>query len=349
MINAVSYTITNLGGLPGFGTSRALALNDAGQIVGTLQSEADHAGLSDLDFYGFLWQESEMESLGKCLPKSISCRGQIVGAICQNIHKSPQISAAVGHNGRLKLVQPQSGVLSMANAVNENGQFVGFQQPDSSKAACETKRIPVFWDSAGLRPLVLPEGCRGGSAVSLNDHGHCVGEVWNDTCADNHAALWQGNEVTLLEKPPGFNQSAAIAINNAGSILFQVIQSNLAKITQEMLESGNSDAHVLDTFIYQQTSFLSLRGPEPSLARIDGMALALNDLNQVVGWAGLGPGQKASAFLWQEGRSIDLNTLISRESDWHLSRANAINNKGQIVGYGTHHGQTRAFLLTLIL
>ncbi len=287
-----------------------------------------------------------MLSLGKCLPKSISRRGRIVGAVYQNLQKSPQINVAVGHNGRLKPLPLHSGILSMAEAVNENGQFVGFQQPALGEVPLEVGRIPTLWDNAESRPLRLPDGCRGGRAVSLNDYGHSVGEVWNDTCADSHAVLWEGDEVILLEKPPGFNQSAAVAINNAGSILLRAIQSNLAALTQEMLASEKLEAHAFDTLTYQQASFLYQRGSEPSLNQIDGMALALNDLNQVVGWTGLVQGQKAHAFLWQEGRSTDLNTLVPREADWHLVRANAINNKSQIVGYGTHHGQTRAFLLT---
>jgi probable HAF family extracellular repeat protein len=42
----------------------------------------------------------------------------------------------------------------------------------------------------------------------------------------------------------------------------------------------------------------------------------------------------------------DLNNLLPPNSGWELTQALGINDKGQIVGYGTHDGQIRAFLLT---
>ena len=46
--------------------------------------------------------------------------------------------------------------------------------------------------------------------------------------------------------------------------------------------------------------------------------------------------------------SIDLNdTLVNDpEGQWILLRAAAINNDGEIVGYGVYRGQYQAFLLT---
>jgi probable HAF family extracellular repeat protein len=42
----------------------------------------------------------------------------------------------------------------------------------------------------------------------------------------------------------------------------------------------------------------------------------------------------------------DLNDFLPPDSGWTLIGASAINDQGQIVGYGQHNGQTRAFLLT---
>ncbi len=89
---------------------------------------------------------------------------------------------------------------------------------------------------------------------------------------------------------------------------------------------------------------------------IDGLATALNDQGQVVGWSGsdlsaeaIAKGVEAGhAFLWQNGELLDLNDLLPAESGWRLTKANGINNHGQIVGYGLHDGHTRAFLLTPI-
>jgi hypothetical protein len=43
---------------------------------------------------------------------------------------------------------------------------------------------------------------------------------------------------------------------------------------------------------------------------------------------------------------VDLNSLISPTSGWVLEQANAINDNGQIVGFGTIDGETHGFLLT---
>ena len=42
----------------------------------------------------------------------------------------------------------------------------------------------------------------------------------------------------------------------------------------------------------------------------------------------------------------NLNSLIDPGSGWGLYSAQAINDNGQIVGYGNFAGQTEAFLLT---
>ena len=51
------------------------------------------------------------------------------------------------------------------------------------------------------------------------------------------------------------------------------------------------------------------------------------------------------AFLWSRESMRDLNALIPSGSGWVLSEANGVNDAGQIVGYGTHNGDVRAFLL----
>ena len=52
------------------------------------------------------------------------------------------------------------------------------------------------------------------------------------------------------------------------------------------------------------------------------------------------------AFVCRKGKMQDLNKLIPRNDDWILENAHGINDRGQIVGQGLHHGQERGFLLT---
>jgi probable HAF family extracellular repeat protein len=77
-------------------------------------------------------------------------------------------------------------------------------------------------------------------------------------------------------------------------------------------------------------------------------ALDINDDRQVVGWA-RNAGGSTRAFLWEKGRMSDLNVLSGAGSKLTLESANAINNRGHIVGSLRTSGrvsENHAFLLT---
>ena len=75
-------------------------------------------------------------------------------------------------------------------------------------------------------------------------------------------------------------------------------------------------------------------------------AYGVNNLGQVVGSSGH-PG-----FLWQDGVMADLNDLIPAGSGWDIRVARAINDSGQIAGWGDldlgQGSRNHAFLMTPI-
>ena len=80
-------------------------------------------------------------------------------------------------------------------------------------------------------------------------------------------------------------------------------------------------------------------------------ANGINNNGQVVGNSfavvGNSPFQTQDAFLYSNGKMIDLNSLIDANSGWTLVDATAINDKGQIVGLGLNaQGLEKSFLLT---
>jgi probable HAF family extracellular repeat protein len=76
------------------------------------------------------------------------------------------------------------------------------------------------------------------------------------------------------------------------------------------------------------------------------LAYAINSSAMVVGMAKTSPGDSGGdAFLWMNGQMLDLNSLISPASGWHLTSAADINDLGQIVGYGTLNNVPESFLL----
>jgi probable HAF family extracellular repeat protein len=85
-----------------------------------------------------------------------------------------------------------------------------------------------------------------------------------------------------------------------------------------------------------------------TLGGFNNVALGMNNYGQIVGWAEDDQLQD-HAFLWQNDVMYDLNELIPTNSGWTLQYATAINDAGQIVGYGLNGSDEndQAFLLTL--
>jgi probable HAF family extracellular repeat protein len=83
-----------------------------------------------------------------------------------------------------------------------------------------------------------------------------------------------------------------------------------------------------------------------TLGGTNGVANALNNSNQVVGWSQTASGAQ-HAFLYSNGTMQDLNRLIPPLSGITLTSAVGIDGSGRIVAYGTNaSGQTEEFLLT---
>ncbi|MEM8678209.1 MAG: hypothetical protein AAGF97_02535, partial [Planctomycetota bacterium] len=101
-------------------------------------------------------------------------------------------------------------------------------------------------------------------------------------------------------------------------------------------------------FFYDGISNVDL-GLLPGQTFDNARALDLNHAGQIVGYVAdfdNAPSFGGAAVIWEAGEIFDLNTLIPAGSDWNLLSANGINTQGQIVGFGTLAGETRAFLLT---
>jgi len=80
-----------------------------------------------------------------------------------------------------------------------------------------------------------------------------------------------------------------------------------------------------------------------------GRANDINAFGTIVGTSSSSEGFSGRAVIWRPGETAptDLNTLLPANSGWTLlTAAEGINNFGQIVGFGTRNGQTRAFVMT---
>jgi probable HAF family extracellular repeat protein len=77
-------------------------------------------------------------------------------------------------------------------------------------------------------------------------------------------------------------------------------------------------------------------------------ALGINNKTEIVGEADSGD-LDGRAFLWRQGKLTDLNSFLPPDSGWQLNGAHAINDAGEIVGYGVHDGGSHAFLMVPIV
>lgn len=146
-----------------------------------------------------------------------------------------------------------------------------------------------------------------------------------------HAFLYSNGAMTDLGALEGGNNSMGMSINDSGQV---------SGFSGTGGDFNNPHAFLYSNGIMNDLGTLS--GSTNSYGH------GINSAGQVVGMDSLyyGSGVYYRAFLYSNGSMTDLNTLIDPAAGWSLTTASDINDAGQIVGYGSIAGETRAFLLT---
>lgn len=221
----------------------------------------------------------------------------------------------------------------------------------------------------------------GSQANAINNAGQVVGISTVTTDGWSHAALFGSGTTPIdLGVLPGGNWSNARAISNTGviggsaqggwgahAVLFG---TSGAPIDLDPLETsatsavnGLSDAgHIVGVRQYlgwtptlgyttiQRAMLFSIDAAPTDLGDLGGLSSRSNDVNsagQIVGASTMAGEAEMRAALFRVGQTpIDINELIDPLSGWILSEATAINERGEIVGYGRFNGEIRAFLAT---
>jgi probable HAF family extracellular repeat protein len=210
----------------------------------------------------------------------------------------------------------------------------------------------VLYDNGVTTELhPLPHG-RFAAAHGINDRGQVVGlsdtgEVGGDIFPEpiSRAVLWDGAAVRDLGTPlPGWS-SDALDVNDRGQVVGVGI-------------SGGG-AISYEPFLYDPAAGgMRYLGHLPGFGDDDfseGRANAINDRGQVVGSSNAVIQDEertitSHAFLYENGRMLDLNGLIPADAGWELGDASDINDRGWVIASGTPAGDpfgpTRGFLLT---
>ena len=117
----------------------------------------------------------------------------------------------------------------------------------------------------------------------------------------------------------------------------------------QVVGNASSANGVAEAFLWDPITGTQGLGDLPGGA-FESRAFGINDLGQVVGTGTTDAGE--SGFLWTESDGmVEISSLITdgSASGWVLSHPKQINNRGQIVGFGTNpSGNIEAWLATPI-
>jgi probable HAF family extracellular repeat protein len=318
---AVPYTFTNLGPLVGGDFSRALGINDRGEIVGIIQRNGLEA---------WVYSGGQVTRLGKLGSDNGSAeRINDAGQVMLNAQYFDGRSQVYVHSGG-RTTQVQTPGYSHAFAIDQNeaGVIVGYVNVGQSP------RAAILGPTGGVRLLGGLTANSASDALGINDRGQIVGIYTTNIVmpgggAASHAFIYENGVTTDIGTLGGF-EARARDINDKGQV---VGQSQLANNT------------VPRAFIYEngQMRALPLLGTSQFSAAD---AFGINERGQVVGYSeGIGRGRRA--VLWEDGEVIDLNVYApDLPAGWRLEEATDINEEGDIVGWGiTTDFQAFAFVL----
>jgi probable HAF family extracellular repeat protein len=353
---ATGARITDLGTLGG-SFSAPLDINARGQVTGVSVDASETALLA------FVWSRGRMTPLpGLGGPQTggagINDRGNIAGfgelttlapasifnqtqLFCNPpmVNGQPAVvcRATLWRNG----IPVDLGTLGGLNSttsnrgINNRDQVVGAAettQPDPTGIPGAPRFHAFVWQRGHMTDLGTLGSDPDSNASDINEHGQVVGVSIPDGASFNgrnsRAFLWQRGRIHAL---PGLGgtYSSATSINNRGDI---VGAATLA---------GNTARHAVLWTHGRPTDLGTLPGDVSSEA----VDLVGRDLivGSSCGSRDAGP---CRATLWLNGRAIDLNTLIPAAAGWDLTDVQAVNERGQLVGGGSHNGEPHGFLMT---
>ncbi len=297
---AVSQTaciMTNIGHLPGATLTIASGINSLGQIVGVSGPNA------------FLYNQLQMINLGTLggatsFAYGINTVGQIVGYADTANHTT---HAFLYQSGRMNDLGTLGGANSYAYGLNDAGQIVG--QAQTSSGAYHA----FLYQNGAMTDLGSFAG-NNSVAYRINNDGVIVGSSYVNA-TDFHAFSYQKGVMKDLGNGPGFTDSEAFGINDKGEIVGY---------------SENADASQVRGFVYKNNKLTNLSslggnssyasdvnansvmagysqvgdGSYHAVAYIPGVsfdlgtlpngvfsyALAMNNVNDIVGYSGITPG-----------------------------------------------------------
>ncbi len=324
------YVVIDLGVLEGGDYSIGNAINNNGVVAGMATTGAGTQAVRLVDL--------RLEQLAKTDESSsandINKQGQVVGFV-SSAATSGQRATLWEEDGAVDL-GTLGGPFSIAYGINDNGDVVG-----EASTQGEAVSHAFLWHDGAIADL----GTMGGDysiAKAINNKGLIAGLSTTEPGQQPYgpgtkAVLW-GDDGMIDLGALGGDVAAASGINDKGWVVG-------GATTEPGAEFGGTGTHA---FIWKDSKLLDL-------GAFDGAdfssANGINKNGEIVGFAGNpyaeDPNSSMTATLWEtDGTLVNLNEAIPLGSDWFLSTAISINDKGQIAGLGVSSGQYRGFLLS---
>jgi probable HAF family extracellular repeat protein len=305
-----AYKIVDLGALRGAEFMVPYGVNSDNQVVGLAVMEND-------TFRAFLWQNGKVQDLGalggqEAVANGINDRGQVTGTA---LTADGTAHAFIWQDGKMRDLTPERGSYSFAGGINDRGQVVG-----TSYNGKEDVFRAVLWTDGKQKEIGVLPGDNESIGVAVNAKGEAVGDSTPDLDSWR-PFISRGSSPELIATPTGAGY--VTGINVAGQVV-------------GMVEQGEN--------IRAYTTINGRSALLPTLGGEDNIALAVNNSGIAIGLTTT-RGDDLRACGWQNGRAVDLNSLLPANSGWQLLFAFGIGNKNQIVGIGIHNRELRAFLL----
>lgn len=342
-----SYTLTDLGVVPGMKASEAAAINSQGEVAGTSSI--------DREACAFRYDLSGMKDVGGLGSRAfaISPSGLVAGDVLIAKSKGNVRHAAIFKLGLVaELGTLPGGIYSCATGINAVEQVVGFSGPTLDG---EKSRAFVWSAWTGMMDL----GSLGGpfaQAFAINDAGFITGTA---DVSDPQGIGWIGETHAFLAQFPGRGYAFTrpmldLGTLGGGSSYGLAINAFKQVVGYSAISPRDDRFHA---FFFDGQKMIDLGSLAGGVGKVDySVALGLNNYGQVVGYAYLPTMDAAQvAFLYEiqpDGKPssmVDLNTLIGPavKRYWLIS-ASGINDKGQIsaTAFDRSNGSQRAVLLT---
>jgi probable HAF family extracellular repeat protein len=290
-----------------------LGVNARGDVIGlgaelgsaVQQGFIQPAGTTTLGFLGAPGDPGGTHS--ESVPASINDAGQVVGLANDFTVIDPVDRPALWRGPGVGVdlgVNPGQNHAAQANGINNHGAIVG--------ANTEPAETAWLLQNGTVTNLPSLPGNGATRAIAINDNGLIVGDAL-DAAARQTAVTWQNGRITALGSLPGGDFSQVFGVNLAGQAV------GMANVT-----TGGRFApqHAV---LFDHGKVIDLK--VPMAGTNSAQANAINNHGQIVGLDATGHG-----FLYQNGKSVDLNTLIAPTPGVRIASANGINDNGVIVG-----------------